>query len=125
VTRYRVVWVVAAVSYAAAASRFTPLTWPAMLATVPPAVVVCWLGLRGRSVSTVPAVALDRSQVMPWVVVSASAVVLEILALVQSPRADFPTLSSIVSPLVGDSSGWYRFAGYLAWFALGAWLVRR
>jgi hypothetical protein len=117
--------VVIAVAYAALASRFIPLTWPAMLATVPPAAVLCYVGLRGRAVRAAPAVVISPSELVPWVVVAALAIAAEIAALVQPSRADFPTLSSFISPLVGDTAGWYRFGGYLAWFALGAWLVRR
>ena len=123
--RYQPLWVVVAVAYAALASRFTPLTWPSMLATVPPAASVFWVGVRTRTVRDAPAVVLNRSRLVPWVVVAALGIALEIAALVQSPRADFPTLSSVISPLAGDGTGWYRFGGYLAWFALGAWLARR
>ena len=49
----------------------------------------------------------------------------ELFAVLQSPRHDYPTLSSLLSPLAGDSDGWYRFGGYLLWFVLGSWLVRR
>ena len=96
-----------------------------MLATVPPAAVVGWVGWRRRTVREGPAVAISPSGLVPWVVVAALAIAVEIAALVQSSRADFPTLSSVISPLTGDTAGWYRFAGYLAWFALGVWLVRR
>ena len=118
-------WVAVAVVYATVASRFAPLTWPSMLATLPPAAVVFWVGMRGRPTREGPAMVLRRSRLMPWVVVGVAGIALEIAAVLQSPRSDFPTLSSIVSPLAGDSAGWYRFAGYLAWFALGAWLARR
>jgi hypothetical protein len=125
VVRNASAWVAIAVVYAALAARFVPLTWPSMLATVPPAAVVCWIGLRRRTVQAGPAVAVSPSGVLPWVVVAAFAIVLEIAALVNSPREDFPTLSSLISPLAADPAGWYRFGGYLAWFALAAWLVRR
>lgn len=123
--RHQLIWVVMAVAYAALASRLTPLTWPSMLATVPPAVSVFWVGVRTRTVREAPAVVLDRSRLAPWVVVAALGIAVEVVALAQSPREDFPTLSSLISPLAGDSAGWYRFGGYLAWFALGAWLARR
>ena len=123
--RHQSVWVIAAVAYAALASRFIPLTWPSMLATVPPAAVVGWVGLRRRTARVGPAEAMRPSRLVPWVVVAALAIAWEIAALAQSPRGAFPTLSSVISPLVGDTAGWYRFGGYLAWFALGAWLVRR
>ncbi|MGS0684544.1 hypothetical protein ACVBEQ_05205 [Nakamurella sp. GG22] len=124
--RYQVLGAaVMAVAYAAFASRFTPLTWPAMLATVPPAAGVFWIGVRTGTVRDAPAVVFDWSRLVPWVVVAALGIALEIVALVQSPREDFPTLSSLISPFAGDSTGWYRFGGYLAWFALGTWLARR
>jgi len=123
--RYQSVWVPAAVAYAALASRFIPLTWPSMLATVPPAAVVGWVGLRRRTVRVGPAEGVSPSRQVPWVVVAALAIAWETAALAQSPREDFPTLSSVISPLAGDTAGWHRFGGYLAWFALGALLARR
>jgi len=116
--------VIGAVVYALLASRLSPLTWAAMLATVPPAVAVFWVGGRRRSARN-PEIAISRSRLAPWVVIAALGITLEMVALVQSPRKDFPTLSSIVSPLTGDSTGWYRFGGYLAWFAVGAWMAKR
>jgi hypothetical protein len=125
VVGFRPLWVVVAVVYALLASRFSPLSWPAMLATVPPVAVVCWLGVSGRPAAESPVVVLSRSRLVPWVVLAALGVALEVVALMRSPRQDFPTFSSIVSPLAGDSAGWYRFGGYLAWFALGVWMARR
>jgi len=123
--RKQSVWVAAAVAYATLASRFIPLTWPSMLATVPPAAVVGWVGLHRHTVRVGPAEGIRPSRLVPWVVVAALAIAWETVALALSPREDFPTLSSVVSPLAGDTAGWYRFGGYLVWFALGAWLVRR
>ena len=95
-----------------------------MLATVPPVVVMFWVGGWGRR-SRSPELVRSWSRLAPWVVVVSLGMTLEIVALAQSPRADFPTLSSIVSPFAGDSTGWYRFGGYLAWFAMGAWMAKR
>jgi hypothetical protein len=96
-----------------------------MLATLPPTVVVFWVGVWGKPTGKGAVVLLTRSRLLPWVMVAALGITLEIVALVQSPREDFPTFSAIVSPLAGDSTGWYRFGGYLVWFALGAWMARR
>ena len=123
--QHRALWVAVAIAYAALASRLTPLTWPSMLATVPAAAVVYRVGMRGRPVRECPAVVLERSRLVPWVVVISLGIGLEIAALLQTPREEFPTLSSFVSPLVGDSAGWYRFVGYLVWLGMGAWLARR
>lgn len=113
---------VAAVGYAAVAALFTPLTWPAMLATLPPLIVAGWVAVRGPvRPATIP---LGRRRVTPWLVVVAAGTGWELLALFRSPRDDFPTISSIVSPVAG-TQWWFRFVGYLIWFALGAWLVRR
>ena len=118
---------VGAVAYAAVAALFTPLTWPAMLATVPPLVVAGWLALRppARPARPGPAgPAIGRRRVAPWAVVIVAGATWEIVALVRSPRADYPTISSIVSPFAG-TQWWFRFVGYLLWFAAGVWLVRR
>jgi hypothetical protein len=117
-------WTLLAIGYALVASRFTPLTWPAMLATLPPAALLCWATMR-RPIPAAPAVRLTPARVMPWIVVVATGLAWELVALQQAPRRDYPTLSSIISPLAGDVAGWYRFAGYLVWFAAGAWLARR
>lgn len=111
----------AAVGYAAVAALFTPLTWPAMVATLPPLIVAGWIALR-RPVR--PPAPLDRRRVAPWAVVVVVGTVWEVVALVGSPRADHPTISSIVSPLAG-TQWWFRFLGYVLWFAAGVWLVRR
>ena len=111
-----------AVGYAAVAALFTPLTWPAMLATLPPLFVAGWVALRLPVRPIGPG--LRRRRVVPWLAVVAAGTIWELVALVRSPRADYPTISSIVSPLAG-TQWWFRFAGYLLWFAAGAWLVCR
>lgn len=122
--RRQLLWAVLAVGYALVASRLAPLSWPAMLATVPPAAALCWVALR-RPVVVAPVSRIGLRRVLPWLVVAATGLAWELFAVLQSPRHDYPTLSSLLSPLAGDSDGWYRFAGYLLWFALGSWLVRR
>jgi hypothetical protein len=113
---------VLAVGYAAVAALFTPLTWPAMLATVPPLFVAGWAALRLPVRPVAPALGLRR--VTPWVIVVVAGTVWELVTLAGSPRVDYPTISSIVSPLAG-TQWWFRFAGYLIWFAAGVWMVRR
>lgn len=112
----------AAVGYAAVAASLTPLTWPAMLATLPPLVVALGAALR------LPAAPADRRlgrrRVLPWLLLVGAGTAWEVLALVQSPREDYPTISSIVTPLAA-TQWWFRFAGYLVWFATGLWLVRQ
>lgn len=110
----------AGIGYAAVAASLTPLTWPAMLATLPPLVAAGWVALRRSDRPAAPAPAARR--VAPWAVVVSAGVIWELVALFRSPRADFPTVSSIVSPLAG-TQWWFRFVGYLLWFAAGAWLV--
>jgi hypothetical protein len=111
---------VVGIGYAAAAASLTPLTWPAMLATLPPLMAAGWVALHRPDRPPAPAPAARR--VAPWAVVVAAGVIWELVALVRSPRADYPTVSSIVSPLAG-TQWWFRFVGYLLWFAAGAWLV--
>lgn len=115
-------WWAGAVVYAAVAALLTPLTWPAMLATLPPLVVAGWLALRPAARPAGPTIGLRR--VAPWAVVVVAGTGWELVALLRSPRADYPTISSIVSPLAG-THWWFRFVGYLCWFATGVWLVRR
>ena len=115
-------WAPLAVGYAAVASLLTPLTWPAMLATLPPLVVAAWVAVRRPD--RPPIAAPTWRRVAPWAAVIAAGTAWELIALLRSPRADYPTISSIVSPLAG-THWWFRFVGYLVWFAAGAWLVRR
>ena len=115
-------WVALGIGYAAVAALFTPLTWPAMVATLPPLVVAGWVALRRPDRQRIAA--LDRRRIVPWAAVVAAGAAWELIALFRSPRADFPTISSVVSPLAG-TQWWFRFVGYLVWFAAGAWLVRR
>lgn len=137
-----VAWLVVAVGYAAVAARFEPLSWPAMLATVPPAVAVYWVSRR-RATPTpadtppegpdslaqvpggvVPARRATWARTLPWLLALAAAAALELLALPRHARDDYPTLSSLITPFAADHAA-LRTAGYLLWFALGAWLVRR
>ena len=111
-----------AVGYAAVAALLTPLTWPAMLATLPPLAVAGWVAVRRPN--RPPAPAVMRRRLAPWIVLVVAGTAWELVALIRSPRADYPTISSIVSPLAGDH-WWFRFVCYLLWFAVGGWLVRR
>lgn len=112
----------AAVGYAAIAAFLTPLTWPAMLATLPPLAVCWWAALRRPD--SPPRRPIGWRRVLPWLLVVGAGTAWEVVALVRSPRLDYPTISSIVSPLAG-TQWWFRFAGYLLWFGAGLWLVRQ
>jgi hypothetical protein len=113
------------VAYAGLASSFAPLTWPAMIATLPPLGVAAWIAWhRPEQRDERPPLRLVR--LWPWLVVVVLGTAWELAALVGTPRAEYPTLSSLISPIFGDPANWgYRFVVYLAWFAAGAWLVRR
>jgi hypothetical protein len=115
-------WLVVGAAYAALAALLPPLGWTAMLATLPPLVVALVVSLRRPVRPAVPGP--GRRRVLPWVAVVAAGIAWELLALFRSPRDDFPTISSIVSPLAG-TQWWFRFVGYLLWFAAGWWLVRQ
>ena len=111
-----------AVGYAAVAALLTPLTWPAMLATLPPLAVAVLVA--ARRPDRPPAPPMSRRRLAPWVLVVVSGAAWELVALIRSPRADYPTISSIISALAG-TAWWFRFLCYLLWFAAGVWLVRR
>ena len=115
-------WVGLGVAYAALAALFTPLTWPAMLATLPPLLVAGWVAMRRPD--RPPGPNPGRGRVLPWAGVLVAGTAWELVALFGDPRTDYPTISAIVSPLAG-TQWWFRFVGYLVWFAAGAWLVRR
>ena len=116
--------VVVAVLYSWAASRLTPLTWPATLATVPPALVVCGIALL-RAPTRCPAPRRwGAAAVAPWVVLAVLVGAWQLYAFVQDSRIAHPTLSALASPLFATSAE-HRMVGYLVWLAAGAWLVRR
>lgn len=114
--------VAAGIGYAAVAATLTPLTWPALVATLLPLGLAGWSALRRPA--RPPVAAPSWRRIAPWVAVVAAGTVWELIALLRSPRVDYPTISSIVSPLAG-SQWWFRFVGYLLWLAAGAALVRR
>lgn len=116
--------VVVAVLYSWAASRLTPLTWPATLATVPPGLVVCGIGLLRPPTRGPAPRRWGTAAVAPWVVLAVLVCAWQLYAFVQDPRTAHPTLSALASPLFATSAE-HRMVGYLLWLAAGAWLVRR
>jgi hypothetical protein len=58
-----------------------------------------------------------------WVGLAAAVGLWELVSLVQQPRSEHPTLSSLTNTLF--QSHVVRTAGLVVWLLLGAWLARR
>lgn len=116
--------VVVAVLYSWAASRLTPLTWPATLATVPPGLVVCGIAVLRTPTRRAAPRRWGAAAVAPWVVLAVLVCAWQLYAFVQDSRIAHPTVSALVSPLFATSAE-HRMVGYLLWLAAGAWLMRR
>jgi cobalamin synthase len=131
-------WILASVVtgllYAVLASSTRPFTWAANIVTGVPVVAVglttAWTS---RSVAPRPtdgrADAVQQHQPRwdrrwtAWVVLAAGVISWELYCLVSLPRAEHPTLSSLLDML--DSTGAGKSVAFASWLALGWFLVAR
>lgn len=131
-------WIVASVAigllYAVLASTTRPFTWAAYVVTAVPIVVAAFAtawtnrkvaariaAVRAGVVNQHPA-RWDRRW-MAWVVLMAVATSWELFCLASLPRAQHPTLSSLIDLL--DSTWVGKSAAFVLWLALGWFLVAR
>jgi hypothetical protein len=110
----------AILSYAWWATGRRPFTAGAALAVIGAGLVAMAVGHAGRLGNT-GSVALAGSS--GWLVLLALLGGWQVLALVQQPRSQHPTLSSITNALL-DSHG-SRVVAFVAWLAGACWLARR
>lgn len=112
----------ALVAAAGLAGTTRSFTWPALIVTVTGAVFVLTVALR-RSRS--PRIGRDRPRrgYAAWVVVAIAALGWQLAAYFQSPRAEHPTLSSMLD--AADAHDPLRAVVFLGWVVLGLELARR
>ena len=122
----------AAAIFAGVASGARPFTVPADVAvSVPSALFVAALALERLRPRAGPWRRLDRARpeggngtAVPWLVVIAVLVGVELASYFHGgPRADYPTLSSMMDALFRHRAA--KAAAWLAWLGTGWYLVRR
>ena len=111
----------AAGAYAWWTAGLRPFTWPALVAVGAAGIGTILLGARRRRPFE-PGVHHANGALI-WAFVCALLVGWELAAYLQQPRADHPTLSSLVDPVIDWRPA--RALAFLAWIALGADLSRR
>ena len=96
-------------------------TWPAVVTVLAVGAVVAWAGLvRPLSPDVRPVAWL---QALPWIRLGLFLCVWEVWNFTAGNNDHFPTLSSLLDPVVADPLG--RLAVVVLWMSSGAWLLRR
>ncbi len=113
-------WDGAVAAYAAVAACARPLTAPAAVAVVLPAVVFVAVAVRRRPPARV---GLARRHVAPWVLLGVLLAAWEVAGLAWGNDAAHPTLSLLLDPVLDTYPG--RLGGWLVWLGAGRWLVTR
>jgi hypothetical protein len=113
----------AVVGLAWAATSLRPFTLPALAVTLLTGFAVIAVGSRVRKAHP-----LDRSPTnLPglnlWSVLMAAMAIWELIAFVQLPRVDYPTLSSLANQVF--DSHVVRAAAFAVWVAAGYGIARR
>jgi hypothetical protein len=111
--------IVAAAGLAGITDSFT---WPALIVTLAGAAFVLTVALHAPRSSRGDRDALPRGY-GAWAVVAIAALGWQLAAYVQSPRAEHPTLSSMLD--AADAHAPLRAMVFLAWVVLGLALARR
>ncbi|MGQ0803557.1 MAG: hypothetical protein ACT4PI_06825 [Actinomycetota bacterium] len=117
----RIAGVVVLVAYAALVASVRSFTWPALVLTAIAGIAV--LGFAARSQPDPRRPRPRRRGLVLWAILAVAVAAWELLAFVQSPRGDHPTISSILD--AGDAHRPLRAALFLGWIALGRELARR
>jgi hypothetical protein len=112
--------VVGVLAYAWWASGLRPFSHAALAATVSAGLVAIAVGARRRMPVLAPR---PRAGEWVWRVLLGALAAWELASFLQHPRADHPTLSSLVNGLLGDQPS--RALAFLAWLCAGAYLSRR
>jgi hypothetical protein len=112
---------VAALAWAATSLR--PFTHPALAVTLLTGMVVVAIGARVRKTNpSAPRVAVRRSPTV-WILLIAALALLELIAFLQLPRVDHPTLSSLANQVF--DSHLVRAIAFAAWIGAGFGIARR
>ncbi|MDQ3094901.1 MAG: hypothetical protein M3Q82_02925, partial [Actinomycetota bacterium] len=111
----------AAMAYAWWASGLRPFSASATVAVLGAGVAAALLGRRRTSVTPVDRV--TTAAVAPWCALFAALVTWQLVAYVQGPRSEHPTLSYLFSAAVDARP--VRTLALVVWLAGAAWLGRR
>jgi hypothetical protein len=104
------------------ASALHPFTYPERVAVALPIVIAAVAVVRsGRAAET--AELETRRGIWVWRALFGLFLVWELISYRLSPRADWPTVSSMADSIMSTHPG--RFAMFAAWLAVGYWLFRR
>jgi hypothetical protein len=119
----KVIIAAAALGLAAALAGTThSFTWPALIVTAAGAVSVVIVALRAPRSRRVGR-GRPRGGYAAWAVVAAAGLGWQLAAYFQSPRAEHPTISSMLD--AADAHDPLRAAVFLGWIVLGLELARR
>ena len=116
----KVAGAVVLVGYTALVASVRSFTWPALALTAIAGVAV--LVLTPRRTPPERSLRPERGIAL-WVALAAAVIAWELVAYFQSPRDDYPTLSSLLDAVEAHRP--LRGALFLGWIALGRELVRR
>ena len=101
------------------ATGLRPFTLPAAAVTIGAGLVALAVGARGRRPASRP----QLPGIRLWVLLALALGAWELVAFLQHPRLDHPTLSSLTDSLLQGHPA--RAVAFLAWLGVGADLARR
>lgn len=116
----KVAWAIVLVAFAVVVASVRSFTWPALVLTAIAGIVVLVLASR-RSADAGPIT--RRQGIGLWAVLAGAVLAWELLAYLQSPRDDHPTISSMLDALEAHRP--LRAALFIGWALLGRELARR
>jgi hypothetical protein len=119
----RTALVVVVIGYAALAGATRSFTWPALVVTVIPALVVVRLAVRAPGRRGAISADVPTFGMILWAALVVAGVAWQLAAYFQSPRSDHPTISSMLD--AADSYTPLRATVFLGWMVLGVALARR
>lgn len=108
--------------YAWVTAGLRPFTLPALAATLGGGLVAIAIGTRLPRRSTFREGA-TAGGAWAWVALAAAIAFWELRSLLQHPRDDHPTISSLTNSLLQSQQS--RMVALLVWLAAGVWLARR
>ena len=106
------------------ATELRPFTAPAFWVTLSAGVGTIALGWRARPGAPATAPGPEpRSGYLVWALLAAALAGWELVAFLQLPRAEHPTLSSLANAIFGSHA--VRFMAFALWLAAGFGIARR
>ena len=108
--------------YAWVTAGLRPFTLPALAATLGGGLIAIAIGARLPRLSTVREGATARGA-WTWAALAGAIACWELQSLLQHPRDQHPTISSLTNTLLQSQQS--RMVALLGWLAAGVWLARR